>query len=73
MNWIQTTDRTWQATCDGGVLYVTRRRPRPGVLEFVKTYWPTVCIGGRTVPLMREESLEAAQAACERESGMVSV
>jgi len=24
MNWIQTTDRTWQATCDRGTLYVTR-------------------------------------------------
>lgn len=71
MNWIQTTDRTWQATCDRGALYVTRRRPKPGVLEFVETYWPTVNIGGRTVPLMREESLEAAQAACEREMGLV--
>lgn len=71
MNWTRTSERTWQAVCELGTLYVTRRKPKPGVLHFVDTFWPTVCLGGRTVPLMREESLEAAMAACEREAGMV--
>lgn len=69
MSWIQTTERTWQATCDRGTLYVTRRQPKPDVLFDSPVYWPTVCIGGRTVPLMREETLEAAQAACEHSLG----
>ncbi len=67
MRWKRTTPTTWRADIDGAILYVTRREPRPGVLFQTEVYWPTVNIGGNWIPLVREETLAAAKAACERE------
>ena len=62
-NWTQTTATTWRADCDGAILYVTQRR-RKGLFD---TYWPTVNIAGRFIPLVGVDSLEEAKAACEAE------
>jgi hypothetical protein len=72
MRWRRTGERTWQAECDGATLYVTRRRPKPGVLFSAETYWPTVKIGKNFTPLVGVETLAEAKAACEAEVGVMA-